>query len=100
MVDMFEKATLENPHVIALGDLNFDYKLDDSLCNNPIYYLEMSYGLRQLITEKTRVSHQSQSTIDVILTSHPDMHKKSGIIKYTLSDHFLTYTEVQRHSQT
>ena len=97
MVDMFEKATLENPHVIALGDLNFDYKLDDSLCNNPIYYLEMSYGLRQLITEKTRVSHQSESTIDVILTSHPDMHKKSGIIKYTLSDHFLTYTEVQRH---
>ena len=57
----------------------------------------MSYGLRQLITEKTRVSHQSESTIDVILTSHPDMHKKSGIIKYTLSDHFLTYTEVQRH---
>ena len=50
-----------------------------------------------LITEKTKVSHQSESTIDVILTSHSDMHKKSGIIKYTLSDHFLTYPEVQRH---
>ena len=57
MVDMFEKATSENLHVIALGDLHFDYKLDDSLWNNLIYYLEMSYGLKQLITEKARVSH-------------------------------------------
>ena len=54
---------------------HFDYKLDEFLCNNPIYYLEMSCETKQLITEKTRVSNQSESTIDVIQTPHLDMHK-------------------------
>ena len=56
-----------------MGDLNFD----DSLCNSPIYYREMSYGVKQLITEKISASHQPASTIDVILSHHPELHKKS-----------------------
>ena len=57
---------------IALGDLNFD----DSLCNSPNYYREI-YIVKQLITEKISARHQSESTIDVILTHHPELHKKS-----------------------
>ena len=32
---------------------------------------------------------------DVILTSHPALHRKSAVLKYTLSDHYLIYTHME-----
>ena len=31
----------------------------------------------------------------VILTSHPELHRKSAVLKYTMSDHFLIYTHIE-----
>ena len=33
--------------------------------------------------------------LDVILTSHPALHRKSAVLKYTLSDHNHIYTHME-----
>jgi len=43
------------------------------------------YGLTQLITEPTRVTHNTSSIIDHIYTTYPD----SVVPKVVISDHFL-----------
>ena len=35
------------------------------------------------------------TTLDVILVSHPSLHRSSGVIKYNFSDHYLVYTEFE-----
>ena len=95
MLDNIEKALSINENIILLGDLNYDYKLDQNLCNNPVYYIECLFDLTQMITSPTRVTKDSSTTIDVILTSSPNIHSKSGIIPVTLSDHYLVMTEIK-----
>ena len=50
--------------------------------------------MSQLITEKTRVTSSTESTLDLILTTNPSFHKRSDVIKKTLSDHYMTFTEL------
>jgi hypothetical protein len=92
MCDTMEKACLENKVVIITGDLNFNYVYDETLCRNPLYAIECSNGLKQLVTEYTRVTSTTKSIIDVILTSHHDLHNSTNIVKLSLSDHYLVYT--------
>lgn len=92
MLDMLEKASMETKEMIILGDLNYDYKIDESLSNNPLHYLESLYLLTQLIEKPTRVTRKSSKLIDVILTSCPEKHKFSNVAQIALSDHFLVYT--------
>ena len=33
--------------------------------------------------------------LDVILTSHPAIHRKSAVLKYTLGDHYRIYTHME-----
>ena len=47
--------------------------------------------MHQLIDQPTRVDDKT-SVLDVILTSHPALHRKSAVLKYTLSDQCLIYT--------
>ena len=95
IVDMFESARMTEYPVNSLGDLNFDYTLNKTLSTNPIYSIETAYEMRQLIDQTTRVDDKTSSLFDVILTSHPELHRKSEVLKYTLSDHFLIYTHIE-----
>ena len=52
------------------------------------------YYMSQLITEKTRVTSSTESTLDLILTTNPSLHKRSGVMNKTLSDHYMTFTEL------
>ena len=54
--------------------------LDEILSINPIHYIETVYHMHRL---------------DVILTSHPALHRKSAVLEYTLSDHYLIYTHME-----
>ena len=76
-----------------MGDLNYDYILDESLSNNPIHYIEMAYEMTQLILQPTREMSDTSTTLDIILVSHPGLHTSSGVIQYNFSDHYLIYTE-------
>jgi exonuclease III len=96
MIDCLSRAVAENNDILVLGDLNYDYKLDDNLNTNPINYLENLFMLTQLITEPTRVTLKKSSTLDIILTSMPNNHKITGVYKVSLSDHYMTYTIVSR----
>ena len=40
VVDMYERAQLDDIPIISMGDLNDDYKLDGSLSNNSIHYIK------------------------------------------------------------
>ena len=95
IVDMYEKAQLDDFPIISMGDLNYDYKLDESLSNNPIYYIEMAYDLKQLIVQPTGETIETSTILDVFLVSHADLHKKNGVMKYNFSDHYLVYTELE-----
>ena len=92
MLDMFEKAYVENSELCLAGDLNHNYVFDESLSTNPIHYIENLYMLKQIVTEPTRVTMTSSTLLDVILTSIPDKHVMTGIAKICLSDHYLVFT--------
>ena len=80
---MIEKASNKELDMILLGDFNYDYVVNESLHANPVYYIETLYDMTQLITEKTRVTQCTESTLDIILTTNPSLHKRSGVIKKT-----------------
>ena len=81
--------------VISLGDLNFNYILDGTLSANPIHYIEIAYDMDQLTDQPTRVDDKTSPVFGVILTSHPALHRKSAVLKYTLSDHYFIYTHME-----
>ena len=45
----------------------------------------------QLIHDPTRVSEFTNSTIDLIFTSHPELVSESGVLPVLISDHYLVY---------
>ena len=94
ILDMIEKATVKGQDCILLGDLNYDYDINESLHKNPIQNIESLYEMTQLITEKTRVTECSEILLDVILTTNPELHRVSGVVKKPLSDHYMIYTEL------
>ena len=102
ILDVLEKADSDGIDMLVLGDLNYDYKLDENLHKNPLHYIENLHGMSQLITDITRKTHVSQTTPDVILTTCPGLHTRSGVETVTLSDHYMIFTEIQltqsRHS--
>ena len=56
MLDAIEKATGEDKHIYLFGDFNFDYVVNESLYNNPIYHIETLFNLKQLLDFPTRVT--------------------------------------------
>ena len=67
-LDMIEKTSNKELDMILLGDLNYDYVVNESLHTNPVHYIEALYEMSQLITEKTRVTKSTESTLGIILT--------------------------------
>ena len=84
----------EHP-VISQGDLNFNYILDETLSTIPIHYIETACDMHQLIDQPTRVDDKTSSVLGVILTSHPVLHRKGAVLKYTLSDRCLIFTHME-----
>ena len=60
----------------------------------PINYIEQLTGLSQIVTQPTRVTTNSSSLLDVILTTNPNNHVKTVVIPVSLSDHYMTYTVI------
>ena len=92
MLDLLETMCLEKKELLLLGDLNIDYKLDETLGSNPLHYLENLYLLRQLVDKPTRVTEKSAKCIDVIMSTMPEKHRFCDVANIALSDHYLVYT--------
>jgi hypothetical protein len=92
---IIEKATYEDKTLIIAGDFNVDYKLNDDLYKNKIFYLESLFGLKQLVDFPTRVTIQSKTCIDLILSNNPDIHVHTKPWQIALSDHYMVYTSIK-----
>ncbi len=92
MLDMFDKAILENKGIVIIGDFNLNYIVDETLAINPVHYLENLYLMSQLIDTPTRVTNKFSTCIDLILTTLPEQHSDTNVATISLSDHCMIYT--------
>ena len=81
-----------NEIILLMGDLNYDYNLDESLSPNRLHQNEILYGMRQLINSPTRVTLTTSTLIDVMFSTEHESHIVTGVYKISLSDHYMTYT--------
>ena len=91
MINVIENIMCDHDCVL-MGDLNYNYDINESLSTNPIHYMSQLFGMSQLVTEPTRVTMTSSSLIDVIMTTSPECHTHTGVMKLTLNDHFMPFT--------
>ena len=92
MLDQIDNVFSYNENIILMGDLNYDYKLDESLSSNPLHQIEILYGMRQLINSPTRVTLTTSTLIDVMFSTEHESHIVTGVYNISLSDHYMTYT--------
>ena len=78
--------------------MNYNYVFDENLYKNKVFNIEKCYDFKQLITEPTRVTSKTSTLLDVLLTSEPECHVKSGVLKTAISDHNLIYSVIDVHS--
>ena len=79
-----------NKPIILTGDLNCDL-LTDNPRGSALRSFCTAINATQLVNDPTRVTRQSSTLIDVVLTSNPALVKTSGVLETTISDHFLVY---------
>jgi hypothetical protein len=72
-------------HVI--GDMNINQL---SFKDNTLCPLMQRTSMKQLIKEPNRITEESSSLIDLIMTNTPEYIKMSGVIRCSLSDHDIT----------
>lgn len=77
-----------NDEIIIFGDFNIDL-LNPASKNRWLDNVTSPLLLNQLISEPTRITNSSRTLIDHIYSSKCGNIAKSGVIKYSLSDHFM-----------
>ena len=102
MLDQIDNFFSYNENIILMGDLNYDYKLDESLSYNPLHQIEILYGMRQLINSPTRVTLTTPTLIYVMFSTEHESHIVTGVYKISLSlsDHYMTYTIYSKIAHT
>ena len=71
--------------IILMGDFNIDYK---SCPNKKLLNMIQLFDLSQLVTEPTRITETTATTIDHVYSSHPENITECFISHFTISDHF------------
>ena len=73
-----------------MGDMNIDTSSESSLHKSYVSLLDV-LGLCQIISEPTRITPTSSSTLDHIIVSMGERVTGSGVVGVGLSDHLVTY---------
>lgn len=82
----------EGKETLLAGDINCDLAINtNDPISSPVKFLYESYQFSQLITENTRVTHQSSTLLDHFITNEPQNISASGVIEIGISDHYLIY---------
>ena len=77
---------------IILGDMNCDMKKKNSQWQaKQLFEIFHNNRCEQLIMEATRVTNNSSSLIDLIVTNNSQQIQSSGVLYVTLSDHYMVY---------
>ena len=83
----------EDQEVYILGDFNINLLHKKTLRKNcPKYYTEFCslHGLKQLITTPTRITQNTSTLLDHVLTNSSDRTSQSGTLEIVISDHMLS----------
>ena len=90
--EIIDRVSCECKETIVTVDFNSDVSGDDSsTTSNPVTSCFNLFQMRQLIHDPTRVSEFTNSTIDLVFTSHPELVSEGGVIPVLISDHYLVY---------
>ena len=92
ILDEIERLKNLYEHMILLGDLNYDCSHSSS---NFVNELEELFCMTQLVNEPTRETLTSSSIIDIILTTVPEQHISTNVLKVSMSDHYCIQTILQ-----
>jgi exonuclease III len=84
-INCIKKITSETKECIILGDININYLNDE--CHKKFKEMIDLQGLIQMINEPTRVTKDTKTLIDVVLTSHPENLCNINVVLSSLSDH-------------
>ena len=79
-----------NAEITVMGDLNINYKNRNSAPFKLLKEIECDFGLKQLIETGTRITSQSATVIDLILTDCVHV-SDSGVLNIYISDHLPVY---------
>ena len=85
-------AIRKQAEIIIFGDFKFHFNTNIDRTDKKLYEFANLLSLTQLVSHPTRVSTTSQSIIDLIFMTAPDIHSKFGVIPITISDHYLIFT--------
>ena len=96
MICNFESA-MTHSEIGILDNFNYNYVLDETLSKNPAHLIELILNCSQLITEPTRRTLNTSTTLDLIFTSTPQLHRSSGVIECSITDHDFIFTVI-KHS--
>ena len=87
---MLEKIDGEEKETLLLGDMNCDFLKKAS--NNLLKHVLSSQGFVQNVKNPTRVTKDSKTLIDVILSNRPQNLPETIVIESGLSDHHMVGT--------
>ena len=87
---LLQDIELTGLEVLLMGDLNCDIMNSHPSCNtNRLSTLLENYHLKQLISKPTRITRNSSSTIDLIITSSEEKVSFNDVVQIGLSDHYM-----------
>jgi exonuclease III len=92
MLENFQNAADINPNVLILGDFNENILSMSTTFVNDICCL---IDAKQLVSEATRVTPDTNSLIDLIFTTFYDKHSCTTVSKICLSDHYMVSTNIE-----
>ena len=90
IIKQIEKVSVFNTKTIIMGDFNLNIHGESK--GNIVKEIEVLFQLTQLISDYTRVTSTSSTTLDLIFTNVPNKHIETGVIDKSASDHFFTFT--------
>ena len=85
---MIERAMLEGKDTVVMGDFNCNLLKPDANTNKLNLVLS-EHGMVQQIKCPTRITQSTETLIDLMFTTVPDLFSKIGHEEFALSDHVL-----------
>ena len=83
---MLERAVSERKEVILMGDFNLNLLVHSTETDRLLQITEDN-NLKQLISVPTRITNHSQTLIDLLFTTNPNIFTDTGTAALTGSDH-------------
>ena len=90
--NVLQKLDDMNCDYVILGDINCNMQPETrSWQTNKLLEIVDSFNLSQIIDTPTRVTKDTASILDLIITNRHEKIDKSGVLPISMSDHYLVY---------